>query len=202
MESGRKKPRFGYRRLHVLRVGGGERVNHKRVFRVQREAGLTVRRKTRKRLVREGSPRTALTAANQEWARCHRQQTSNILACIHPPRTAHASFAGSGHQLCESASDAGAGDDSVGAGKTAGDSLRQRAGLHQPAFSGEVHQEVDRAGAHPAGEAAAERKIVAWQKEFNEERPHSALGWSDPAAYARQLPNSLAHPKPDVLVSM
>jgi len=32
MESGRKKPRFGYRRLHVLRVGGGERVNHKLVL--------------------------------------------------------------------------------------------------------------------------------------------------------------------------
>ncbi|MBZ5700866.1 MAG: transposase, partial [Acidobacteriia bacterium] len=33
----------------------------------------------------------------------------------------------------------------------------------------------------------ARRKIVAWQKEFNEERPHSALGYQTPAAYARQL---------------
>jgi transposase InsO family protein len=34
---------------------------------------------------------------------------------------------------------------------------------------------------------AARRKIAAWQKEFNEERPHSALGYQTPAAYARQL---------------
>ena len=68
VELARQKPRFGYRRLHVLLRGGGEHVNHKRVFRVYREAGLAVRRKARKRLVREGSPRPALTAANQEWA--------------------------------------------------------------------------------------------------------------------------------------
>ncbi len=58
----------GYRRLHILLTGSGERVNHKRVFRVYREAGLAVRRKARKRLVREGSPQPVLTAANQEWA--------------------------------------------------------------------------------------------------------------------------------------
>jgi putative transposase len=68
VELARKKPRFGYRRLHVLLVGSGEHVNHKRVFRVYREAGLAERRKARKRLVREGSPRAAPTAANQEWA--------------------------------------------------------------------------------------------------------------------------------------
>jgi putative transposase len=43
-------------------------VNHKRVYRVYREAGLLVRRKARKRLVREGSVKPVLTAANQEWA--------------------------------------------------------------------------------------------------------------------------------------
>jgi putative transposase len=67
VELARRKPRWGYRRLHIL-LGGGERVNHKRVFRVYREAGLAVRRRARKRLVREGSPRPQLTAANQEWA--------------------------------------------------------------------------------------------------------------------------------------
>ena len=44
------------------------RVNHKRIFRVYRELGLTVRRRKRKRLARVGSPRVPLTAANQEWA--------------------------------------------------------------------------------------------------------------------------------------
>jgi putative transposase len=68
VELARKKPRWGYRRLHILLTGSGMCVNHKRVFRVYREAGLAVRRKARKRLVREGSPQPTLTAANQEWA--------------------------------------------------------------------------------------------------------------------------------------
>ena len=33
----------------------------------------------------------------------------------------------------------------------------------------------------------ARRKIAAWQKEYNEERPHSSLGYQTPAAYARRL---------------
>ena len=48
----REKPRFGYRRLHVLLRRSGEDVNHKRVHRVYREAGLSIRRKKRKHCVR------------------------------------------------------------------------------------------------------------------------------------------------------
>src|SRR5437870_13857948 len=43
-------------------------VNHKRVHRVYREAGLSLRRKKRKHCVRVGQPLRAWTAANQEWA--------------------------------------------------------------------------------------------------------------------------------------
>ena len=60
--------RFGYRRLHVLLRRSGEAVNHKRVHRVYREAGLSIRRKKRKHCVRKGQPLRACTAANQEWA--------------------------------------------------------------------------------------------------------------------------------------
>lgn len=63
-----EKPRFGYRRLHVLLKQSGERVNHKRLWRVYREAGLCVKRKKRKRLVRAGRPATVLTGSNEEWA--------------------------------------------------------------------------------------------------------------------------------------
>src|SRR5208282_5537903 len=45
VELAREKPRFGYRRLHVLLFRAGEAVNHKRVHRVYREAGLSLRRK-------------------------------------------------------------------------------------------------------------------------------------------------------------
>ena len=45
VELAREKPRFGYRRLHVLLWRSGERVNNKRVHRIYREAGLRIRRK-------------------------------------------------------------------------------------------------------------------------------------------------------------
>src|SRR5713226_5105189 len=67
VELARAKPRFGYRRLQVLLQRGGERVNHKRVHRVYREAGLSLRRKKRKHCVRVGKPLLERTAANQEW---------------------------------------------------------------------------------------------------------------------------------------
>ena len=64
----REKPRYGYRRLQVLLERDGERVNHKRLYRIYREAGLCLKRKKRKHCVRSGSPRMLLTAVNQEWA--------------------------------------------------------------------------------------------------------------------------------------
>src|SRR5260370_6917874 len=67
VELAREKPRFGYRRLQVLLQRGGERVNHKRVHRVYREAGLSLRRKKRNHYVRVGKPLLERTSANQEW---------------------------------------------------------------------------------------------------------------------------------------
>ena len=64
----REKPRFGYRRLHVLVRRSGERVNHKRLHPIYREAGLMIRRKKRKHCVRVGQPLRSWTGANQEWA--------------------------------------------------------------------------------------------------------------------------------------
>ena len=44
-------------------------MKHKRVHRVYREAGLSIRRKQRKHCGRSGQPLRACTAANQQWAR-------------------------------------------------------------------------------------------------------------------------------------
>lgn len=63
----RERPRFGYRRLHAM-LPSEPAVNHKRVCRVYREAGLAIRRKKRKRLVRVGKPLEPVTARNEEWA--------------------------------------------------------------------------------------------------------------------------------------
>lgn len=62
------KPRYGYRRLGVLLGREGEVVNHKRLFRVYRDAGLSVKRKKRKRLVRLGQPAFVATVPNQQWS--------------------------------------------------------------------------------------------------------------------------------------
>jgi len=66
-ELAREHPRFGYWRLHLYlhRETG---VNHKKVQRVYRELGLTVKRTRREHLRRTLQPRPVLTAPNQEWA--------------------------------------------------------------------------------------------------------------------------------------
>lgn len=45
-----ERPRFGYRRLHVLLRRELGTINHKRVYRLYRAEGLTVRRRKRKRV--------------------------------------------------------------------------------------------------------------------------------------------------------
>ena len=64
----RQKPRFGYRRLHALLARKGQEVNVKRVYRLYVEEGLAVRRKKRRRLVRDRALEPRLTRPNQEWA--------------------------------------------------------------------------------------------------------------------------------------
>ncbi len=68
VELSRDRPRFGYRRLHVLLRREGETVNHKRVWRVYREAGLSVPGRKRKKLTRISCPLEPVLQANQEWA--------------------------------------------------------------------------------------------------------------------------------------
>lgn len=67
-ELAHERPRFGYRRLGILLERKGQHVNHKKLFRVYREAGLSVKRTRRKKLIREGVSKPALRAPNQEWS--------------------------------------------------------------------------------------------------------------------------------------
>jgi putative transposase len=63
-----EKPRFGYRHLQVLLGRESQQVNHKRVHRLYREAGLALRHKKRKHCVRLSTPLGTYTAANQEMS--------------------------------------------------------------------------------------------------------------------------------------
>ena len=219
IELARKKPRFGYRRLHIHLDTGGAHVNHKRVFRVYREAGLAVRRKARKRLVRAGVPRPALTAANQEWAldfvhdamasgrairvlsvvdectrECLKLEVDTSFASRRVTRTLEAIIEEREKPLairCDN------GPEFTSRHFLAWCIERQIELVHiQPgkpqqngyveSFNGKLRDECLNVSWFE-NLWDARRKIAAWQNEFNEERPHSSLGYQTPAEYARQL---------------
>jgi putative transposase len=63
------RKRFGYRRLGTLLRREGMVVNHKRVYRLYREEGLSLRRRKRKRLTSEGrGPGELATRADEVWS--------------------------------------------------------------------------------------------------------------------------------------
>jgi len=64
----RQKPRYGYRRLHVLLDRRGQKTSPMRLFRLYQEAGLAVRRLRRKRLMRPAAVQPLHVRPNQEWA--------------------------------------------------------------------------------------------------------------------------------------
>jgi putative transposase len=63
-----ERPRWGYRRIHVLLQREGWQVNRKRVYRLYRLESLAVRRKGKRRRSQSPRPvREELTQANQRW---------------------------------------------------------------------------------------------------------------------------------------
>jgi putative transposase len=58
-----QNPRYGFRRVHALLPG----VNIKAVHRIWKSEGLRLKRKTRRRLRVESTPRIKLTGPNQAW---------------------------------------------------------------------------------------------------------------------------------------
>ena len=64
-----ERPRFGYRRIHVLLQREGRRVNRKLVYRLYKREGLAVRRRARRKL-RANRPMPLITVGrpNERWA--------------------------------------------------------------------------------------------------------------------------------------
>ena len=68
-EMAMKNRRYGYRRIHVLLKRSGQKVNHKKVYRLYRALGLKVlKRGGRKRAIGERKITRLITGANQCWA--------------------------------------------------------------------------------------------------------------------------------------
>jgi len=219
VELAREKPRFGYRRLHILLARSGEHVNHKRVYRVYREAGLTVKRKTRKRLVRLGSPRPALTAANQEWALdfAHDGMASGramrvlsvVDACTRECLALEVDTSFASRRVTRALESILGQREKPLAIRC--DNAPELTSRHFLAWC--IERQIELAHIQPGKPQQnghvesfharlrdeclnvswfenlwdARRKIAAWRKEYNEERPHSSLGYQTPAKYARQL---------------
>ena len=218
VELAREKPRFGYRRLHVLLSRSGERVNHKRLHRIYRAAGLMIRRKKRKHCTRAGKPLLERTAANQEWAldfvhdavECGR--TIRVLTVVDAYTReclvleVDTSFAsrrvirvleqiiferGLPQSIrCDN------GPELTSRHFLAWAIQRQIELVHiQPgkptqngrleSFNGKLREECLRVNWFQ-NLFDARRKIAAWQKEYNEERPHSSLGYRTPKEFAAQ----------------
>ncbi len=69
VELAQERRRFGYRRLHILLRRAGVQVNHKRIYRLYRAAGLMMKRRKRRRGVAVERERLSLPSApNQVWS--------------------------------------------------------------------------------------------------------------------------------------
>ncbi len=64
-----ERRRFGYRRLHILLKREGWAVNWKKLYRIYREEGLTVRKRGgRKRAIGTRAPLSLPSTANERWS--------------------------------------------------------------------------------------------------------------------------------------
>ena len=216
VELAREKPRFGYRRLHVLLQRSGERVNHKRLHRIYREAGLAIRRKKRKHCVREGKPLVARTSANQEWAldfvhdavecgrtirvlsvvdaytrECLALEVDTSFASRRVTRVLEAIVAERGQPQairCDN------GPELTSRHFLAWCVERQIELIHiqpgkptQNAHVESFHARLREECLHVSwfqNLFDARGKIAAWRRDYNEERPHSSLGYKTPKEFA------------------
>jgi putative transposase len=218
----REKPRYGYRRLHVLLLREGMRVNHKRVWRVYREAGLTVKRRKRKRLVRIGKPQPAVAAANEEWAldflsdRLASGRSVRVLSVVDTftrecvalqVDTSFASRRVTGvlekvmkqrawprRIRCDNGPELTSRHFLAWCIERRIELLHIQPGRpmqngHVESFHGRLREECLNTSWF-RNLFDARRQIAGWQREYNEDRPHSSLRYQTPAEFAR--PGDLA----------
>ncbi len=70
VELAQERRRFGYRRLHILLRRAGVQVNHKRIYRLYRAAGLMVKRRRRRHGVAVERERLSLPVLHGRTAFC------------------------------------------------------------------------------------------------------------------------------------
>lgn len=221
------RPRFGYRRLHVLLQRQGAKVNHKRVWRLYRHAGLAVRRKRRKRVA--VGRRLMLPAAqrvNERWSMdfvgdsLADGRTFRTLTIVDdfsresPALVVDQSLPGARVVRELEALAAGRGlpemivtDNGPEFTGKALDTWAYRRGVtlhfirpgkpvenaYVESFNGKFRDEC--LNEHWFTSLAHARQVIeAWRVDYNEVRPHSALGNEAPAPFARRPMTELRSP--------
>jgi putative transposase len=197
--------RYGYRRIYVLRRDG-RRVNAKRVYRLSREMGLQLRHKTPKRRVKAKlrEDRRPATRSNETWAmdfvqinwRPGRSCRSDDCRHVHPLLAGDRTTVQILRRRCRG----GAGKSGARAGIAGSHPYRPGLGVRVARFGsvGLPARRHARPG-KPTDDAFIEsfngkfrteclnahwfmslddarRKCEAWRRDYNEERPHSAIG--------------------------
>jgi putative transposase len=194
-------------------------VNHKRVHRVYREAGLAIRQKKRKHCAREGKPLLERTAANQEWGldfvhdavecgrairvlsvvdaytrECLALEVDTSFASRRVTRVLERIVAERGvPQVIRSDN----GPEFTSRHFLAWCVQRGIELVHiQPgkptqnayveSFNGRLREECLNVSWFQ-NLFDAKWKIAAWRREYNEERPHSSLGYRTPEEFAREM---------------
>ena len=219
VEAAREKPRWGYRRLQLKLEEKGLHVNHKRVYRVYREAGLMIRRKRRKRLLRMGVARAAVTGANQEWAldfvhdaaesgrkfrvlsvidvytrECLALEVDTSFASRRVTRELEKIVAERGVPeaiRCDNGPEFTSRHFLAWGIEWKIDLVHIEPGrpvqnAYVESFHGKLRDECLNASWF-GNLFDARVKIAAWKEEYNEERPHSSLGYLAPAEFARRI---------------
>ena len=213
--------RYGYRRLHVLLQREGWQVNHKRIYRLYSEEGLSIRTRSpkRRRASRYRVGRTEAGGANDVWAmdfmsdRLFDGRPFRILTIVDcHTREALATSARTNFRAYQVIEEL----DHIARARGKPHSIRVDNGpefagrlLDQWAYLNKVELVFSRPG-KPTDNAYIEafnsrlrqeclnaswflsmadarRRINDWKEDFNETRPHSALGNLTPSAYAALL---------------
>jgi putative transposase len=221
----REKPRFGYRRLREELKKQGRVMNHKRVWRLYREAGLGLRRKRRKHWARSAWRAPEVSRANAQWSmdfvhdgcgdgrvfraltvidnftrECLAIEVDSCLPSVRVTRVLERIIAERGapesirsdngpeftcrqyltwceqHQIRS---------DHIEPGRPMQNGFSE-------SFNGRLRDECLNANWF-WDLRDARMKIERWRAEYNQERPHSSLGYQTPAQFAAaQLPGGRA----------
>ena len=154
-------------------------MNHKRLWRGYREAGLCLKRKKRRHCVRVGSPRPALSGANQEWAL---DFAHDAIATDRKIRVLSVVDVYTRECLALEVDTGFASrrvtrvlDEVIG---------KPTQNAHVESFHGRLREECLRVSWFN-NLFDARRKVANWKTEYNEQRPHSSLGYRTPAEFAR-----------------